>query len=108
MVDFTSALATAGHALKLVGDLRGIQKAFNEAEWKLKVAELNGTLADLKNALVDAKEESKVKDEEIKRLGDNFIILKETIEVRGYRFDKTADGKPNGHAYCPVCMQKEG
>jgi hypothetical protein len=107
VVDFTSALATAGHALKLVTDLRGIQKAFDEAEWKLKVAELNGALAELKNALVDAKEQAKVKNEEIKILEENFLILKETVEVNGFKFDKTADGKPNGHAYCPVCIQKE-
>jgi rubrerythrin len=108
MVDFATALATAGQALKLVNDLRGIQKAFDEAEWKLKVAELNGAIADLKNALVDAKEEVKAKDEELKLLGENFLVLKETVEFRGYKFDKKEDGKPTGHAYCPVCIQKDG
>ena len=108
MVDFVTALATAGNAIKLVGDLRGIQKAFDEAEWKLKIAELNGVLADLKNTLVDAKQELAAKDEELKLLGDNFLVLKETVEVSGFRFDKKPDGTPIGHAYCPVCMQKEG
>jgi hypothetical protein len=94
VVDFVSALATAAQAIKLTQDLRGIQKEFDEAEWKLKVAELNGTLADLKSTLVDAKEEMAGKDDELKLLGDNFLVLKETVEYRGYRYDKTAAGGP--------------
>lgn len=108
MVDFVTAFATAGHAINLVNQLRGIQKSFDEAEWKLKVAELNGAIADLKNALVDAKHELTNKEEELKHLEQNFLVLKETVEADGYRFDKKADGTPTGHAYCPVCMQKEG
>ena len=108
MVDFASAFAASGHAARLVTDLWGIQKAFDEAEWKLKVAELNGILADLKNALIDAKEEARLKDEEIQFLRDKFLILKETVSHAGYKFDKREDGKPTGHAYCPVCMQKDG
>jgi hypothetical protein len=60
-LDINIALTTAGEALKIVNQLWGVQKAFNEAEWKLKVAELNGALATLKNAIVDAKEELKLK-----------------------------------------------
>jgi hypothetical protein len=108
MVDFATAFVTASNALKLVNDLRGIQKAYDEAEWKLKVAELNGAIADLKNTLVDAKQELAAKDEELKLLEDNFLIIKETVEINGFKFDKKDDGTPTGHAYCPVCMQKEG
>lgn len=108
MVDFAVAFTTAAHAVNLVNQLRGIQKSFDEAEFKLKIAELNSALADLKNALVDAKHEISGKDEEIKLLGDNFLVLKETVEAYGFRFDKKEDGTPTGHAYCPVCMQKEG
>jgi hypothetical protein len=108
MVDIASGLSTAAHAFKLISDLRGIQKSFDEAEWKLKVAELNGAIADLKNTLVDAKEALNAKDEELKFLKKNFLILKETVEVGGFLFDKKPDGTPTGHAYCTVCTQKEG
>ena len=108
MVDFALALSAASNAMNLVNQLRGIQKSFDEAEWKLKVAELNGLLAELKNALVDAKLEISAKDEELKLLGDNFLALKETIEINGYRYDKKEDGAATGHAYCPVCIQKDG
>ena len=108
MVDFATAFVTASNALKLVNDLRGIQKAYDEAEWKLKVAELNGAIADLKNTLVDAKQEIATKDEDLKLLEENFLIIKETVEVDGFKFNKKEDGTPVGHAYCPVCMQKDG
>ena len=108
MVDFVTAFATATHAVNLVNQMRGIHKAFDESEWKLKVAELNSAIADLKLALVDAKQELSKKDEDLKYLGDSFLIFKETVEAHGFRYDKNADGRPTGHAYCPVCIQKEG
>jgi hypothetical protein len=108
MVDFVTALATAGQAIKLAQDLRGIDKALDAAEYKLKIADLTSALADLKNALVEAKEEAKGKEEEFKALEANFLILKETVLFEGYQYDKGPDGKPSGSPYCPVCMQKEG
>lgn len=108
MVDFVTAIATASQAIGLVNQLRGAQKAYDEAEWKLKVADLNGALADLKNALIDAKEEARVKDDELSAVRKTLAIFHDTIEVRGYLFDRKEDGTPTGHAYCPVCTQKEG
>ena len=108
MVDFVGAIATATQAVKLLNDLRGIDKAFESAESKLKIAELNGALADLKNALIDAKEEVRSKQSEFKLLEDNFLVFKETVEVQGFRYDKKDDGTPVGHPYCPVCIQKHG
>jgi hypothetical protein len=57
MVDFITALATAGQAIKLVQDLRGIDKAVDAAEYKIKIADLTGALADLKHALIEAKDD---------------------------------------------------
>ena len=108
MVDFVTAIATATQAVKLVNDLRSVEAAFQSAESKLKIAELNGALADLKNALVDAKEEIRSKQEEFKNLENNFLVLKDTVEVRGFRYDKKEDGSPTGSPYCPVCIQKHG
>jgi rubrerythrin len=108
MVDFVTAIATAGQAIGLVKELAGAQKAFDAAEWKLRLADLNSLVADLKNALVDANAEAKSKEDELKLLRLNFLAHQETVEVKGYRYDKTADEKPTGHPYCPVCIQKHG
>jgi hypothetical protein len=105
MVDFALALATASQALKLVDDLRGIDKALDAAGLKLKIAELTGAISELKVALVDAKEEVAKKQAEIVRLGGLLKRHAELIEADGYKYDKV-DGKAKGHAYCPVCEQE--
>jgi hypothetical protein len=64
MVDLVTALATAAQAIKLAQDLRGIDKAIDAAEYKLKIADLTNALSDIKIALTDAKEELASKDAE--------------------------------------------
>jgi DNA repair exonuclease SbcCD ATPase subunit len=105
MVDFALALSTVSQALKLANDLRGIEKAYDAAELKLKIAELTEKLADLKVTLIDAKDEIATKQAEIDRLGSLLKRHAELIEVDGYKYDKGSDGKAKGHAYCPVCEQ---
>ena len=107
-MDLMTAIATAGQAIKLVQDLRGIGKAFDAAEFKLKIADLNEALADLKMALIDAKDELASKDYEIAKLKEQFRHRAELVEYKGFRYDKTKDGKPKGNPYCPVCEQKLG
>jgi hypothetical protein len=106
MVDIMTALATASQAIKLAQDLRSIDKAMDAAEYKLKIAELSGALSDIKLALVEAKDELASKQSEIDKLKGTFARVQETVEIRGYKYDKNAEGKPTGRAYCPVCEQK--
>jgi hypothetical protein len=103
MVDFVTAFSTASQALKLINDLRGIDKAFDAAELKLKIADLNIAVADLKTALVEAKEEIASKEAEIARLNDLLERTANLVEYQGYRYDKNEKGQPTGWAYCPVC-----
>ena len=98
MVDFVTAIAAASQAIGLFNQLRDAQKAYDQAEWKLKVADLNGALADVKNALIDAKEEARAKDDELKRLIGTFRAWSVTVEVEGCRYDKREDGSPKGFA----------
>jgi hypothetical protein len=108
MVDFMTALATASQAIKLANDLRGIDKAMDAAEYKLKIAELSGALSDIKLALVEAKEELAAKQAEIEELTKRFARVGETVEVKGYKYNKGPDGKPKGAPFCPVCEQNTG
>jgi hypothetical protein len=55
MIDWTLALSTASQAIKFANDLRLIDKEVSQAELKLKVADLTGTLADLKMILTEAR-----------------------------------------------------
>ena len=108
MVDIITALATASQAIKLAQDLRGIDKAVDAAEYKLKIADLTTALSDIKMALNDAKQELAAKDEEIATLKKQFARSKETVEVGGLKYDKNDQGQPKGRAYCPVSEQKLG
>jgi rubrerythrin len=108
MVDIMTALATASQAIKLAQDLRGIDKAMDAAEYKLKIADLTAALSDIKMALTDAKEELASKDAEIGRLKTQFKQSADTVEKHGFKYKKGADGEPRGSAYCPVCEQKSG
>jgi hypothetical protein len=108
MTDFVTAFAVAGQAINLIKELRGVDKALSEAEFKVKIADLNIAVSELKNALVDAKDEVKLKDEEIARLNKMFVKIKDTVELSGYLYDKNEEGKPHGYAYCAVCLQKHG
>jgi hypothetical protein len=108
MVDLMTAIATATQAINLAKQIREADNAFGNAEWKFKTADLNSALADLKNALIDAKEEIRAKDDEIKRLSTLMHKWSETVEVKGFHYDKDSDGNPRGAPYCPVCFQKDG
>lgn len=108
MVDIITTLATASQAIKLAQDLRGIDKAMDAAEYKLKIADLTSALSDIKLALTETKDELASKDAEIAALKKQFKRLAETIEISGFKYDKKEDGKPRGKAYCPVCEQKSG
>ena len=105
MVDFVLALSTVSQALKLVNDLRSIEKVYDAAELKLKIADLTGKLADLQLTLVEAKEEIAQKQTEIDRLGNTLKRHADLVEAGGYKYDKNRAGKATGHAYCPVCEQ---
>jgi hypothetical protein len=106
MVDFMTALATAGQAYKLAQDLRGIDKAVDAAGYKIKIADLTEALADLKHALIEARDDLAEKDAVIEQLKKLLQRKAELVEHRGFSYDKTNDGKPKGDAYCPVCMEK--
>jgi hypothetical protein len=112
VIDWPLALSTASQALKLVGELRSIDKEVSQADLKLKIADLTTALADLKVTLTEAHSEAAEKDSEIERLKKvHRRVQDETIELYGYRYRKRTDGKPPGAAgnpFCDACLQKEG
>ncbi len=111
VIDWALALSTASQAFRFANDLRSIDKEMGQAELKLKVADLTGTLADLKVILTEARDEAAEKDAEIARLKKlQRRVEEETIELYGYRYRKRKDGKQGGagNPMCDVCFQKDG
>jgi hypothetical protein len=109
MVDIPVAIAAITNAIKLASDLRTIEREFDVAEYKLKIADLTTLLANVKIALGDARTEHAAKDAEIERL-KAFLAKRDTdtVEYQGYRYRKGEDGKPRGQPYCSVCELKHG
>lgn len=85
-MDLAGGLAAVGQALGIAKALKDIDKSFDAATHKVRVAELYSSLAEVKMALTDAREEIHAKDGEIKR-------LKEYI-----------DGLKSGEV-CPICQK---
>jgi rubrerythrin len=109
MIDWPLTLATVSHALKLVQDMRTLDKEISAAELKLKIADLTTTLADVKLTLTDARAEAIEKDEKIERLESlHRRLADQTVERHGYRYRKDLAGNPTGNPFCPVCFEKAG
>src|SRR5258708_32123904 len=80
-MDIPIALTSLTKGLELLKAIREIDKNFDAATYKGKIAELMSTVADAKNALTEARDELAARDQEIKRLKTNFQ-LKDDNTVR--------------------------
>jgi hypothetical protein len=107
-MDIGPALTSITASVSLVRAVIETSNALDRAELKARMAEVIVSLADAKTALVDAQSEIASKDDEIRRLKDAFARREETVEVNGHRYSKGADGKPDGRAFCPRCLEVDG
>jgi hypothetical protein len=111
VIDWPVTFSTVSQAIKLANELRSIDKEVSQADLKLKVAELTGSLADIKLTLTQAKTDAAEKDEEIARLKKlQQRVVDETVELYGYRYRKRKDdkGPVAGNPMREVCLQKDG
>src|SRR5918911_744301 len=100
-MDLMAALAGITHALNIVKFVREEEGALGGAELKTKMADLTEALADAKLALVEARETIEQRDKEIERLRATFQRRDETVERAGYRYRKNESGEPIGLPFCP-------
>src|SRR5271169_1821350 len=83
-MDLIVGIAAATKALEALKAIRDIDKSFDEAAWKAKVAELMGDIADMKIALVTANDTIHALEKGKKELTDKlaFKAEKTTYEKR--------------------------
>lgn len=108
MVDIAAGLSMAAQAIAIAKDLRDIDKSLDIGEFKAKMAELYGSLADVKMALADAQSAMKEKDAEIARLQEAFRARSEMVEYHGFKYQAFPTGDPKGYPYCPRCENTDG
>jgi rubrerythrin len=106
MADFVMMLNVIGQGIGLVKELNDVNKHFDEATLKLKIAELSGVLASTQIALSELQVEMNKKDQEINRLKSAFAEKSELTEHDGFQYRRGPDGLPRGRLYCPVCLAK--
>jgi hypothetical protein len=83
-MDFIGSIAIATKAIEGLKLLRGLEKTFDEASFKMQIADITSNLADLKTALVEDKFDAAEKDAEISRLKNEFAFKAEkTIQKKG-------------------------
>ncbi len=104
-MDIAGSISAVTAALGLVKELREIDAQFDKAEMKLKIAELTEALSDAKLGLVDVAQSLKEKDEQINKLKASIQRREETVERNGYHYRKGGNGGPVGKPFCPVCLE---
>lgn len=108
-MDIVSGIGAVTSALGIAKTLRGIEKTYDEATYKAQVAELINALTDAKLAMAEAKEDLAGKDKEIERLKASFEAKAALVSGEGgYSYMADDKGGPIGYPVCPKCEQVNG
>lgn len=108
-MDIVSGIAAVTQGLGIAKALRSIEKSYDEATFKAKIAEVIESLTDAKLALAEAKDAMAAKDKEIERLKAAFESkAKLATGDGGYSYFADDSGKPVGYPVCPKCEQVNG
>jgi hypothetical protein len=109
-MDFVTPIAIAKQALDALQNLRKVEKALDEATLKAELAEVTSKMADVRMALVDAKDDAAAKDAEINRLKKSFETKNALVTYHQQKYFRSeADPtKPVGLPICPRCEEVDG
>jgi hypothetical protein len=104
-MDIMTGISAATKALEALKAIKDINKSFDAATWKAKVAELMSDIADMKVALIDANDKirnlEKHNDELIEKV--KFKAGKTKYE-HGLEYEVFEDGTTAELPFCQHCM----
>lgn len=93
--------------MTIAKDLRALDKSFDEAVLKTQIVVLMEQLTDVKLQIIEAREDSSAKDQEITRLRNDLDFRQTKLVVKGqYRYLANSEGKAEGYPICPQCERK--
>lgn len=108
-MDIAAGIAAVTQGLGIAKALRGIEKSYDEATFKAKIAEVIESLTDAKLALAEAKENMAEREKEIQRLKESFLLREKLVQDRGdYKYIANEYGEPIGYPICPKCEVVDG
>lgn len=106
MIEFPIILKTVSDAISIARAVADAKTVWEQADLKLRMADVTSALADAKNTLTEAQVEMRDKEQEIDRLKQAFTRIDETVEFQGKRYRKGPDDKPMGRPFCTVCWEE--
>jgi fumarate hydratase class II len=104
-MDIMSAIAAGTKALEALKAIQDINKQYDAAAWKAKVAELMSDVADMKLALIDANENIRQLENEKKELNDRVAFkVEKTRYENGFLYEVFDNGTVAELPFCQNCM----
>jgi hypothetical protein len=104
-MDIMSAVAAGTKALEALKALQDINKQYDAATWKAKVAELMSDVADMKIALISANENIRELENEKKELSAKIAFKAEKTKYQnGFLYEVFDDGSTAEFPFCQNCM----
>jgi hypothetical protein len=108
-MDVISGISAATQAIGIAKTLRSIEKNYDQATYMAQIADLINALTDAKLALSDAKDGLAERDKEIDRLRASFEVKATLVEGDGgYNYLPDSNAKAIGYPVCPKCEQLHG
>lgn len=105
MVTIAEGIAAATFAMNAAKDLIGIDRSISEADFKLKIAVMTESIANVKIAMVELQDELHRSEKEVQRLRAAFKTKEETVKENGFHY-VSDNGVPVGMPLCPVCIEE--
>lgn len=100
-----SALTGVKTATEIAKYVKDAGTAFDEADFKLKMAELLIALAESQSALAESTQSISEKEEEIKKLQDLLKFSSKIQRFNNAYFELDPDNKLIGDPYCQHCWE---
>jgi hypothetical protein len=104
-MDIMSAIAAGTKALEALKAVQDINKQYDAATWKAKVAELMSDIADMKVTLIDASDQIRQLESEKKELTAKVSFKAEKTKYEnGLLYEVFEDGTIAEFPFCQNCM----
>lgn len=106
-MDLIGGISAATEGLKLVNELRKIDKEVDKADLKLRLIELADKLMDAKQALQEAQEREFSLKRRIVELEERNDLKDRLKDFDGLLYEVDEGGREVGEPYCNHCFVKE-
>jgi len=106
-MELIAAMAGITNAINLVKTMRQIEKDYDASTLKIQLADLSNALADAKMTLTEISLENYSLKNENERLKKSQSETQNLVEYDGFLFLKKEDGSLPKFPICPCCYEKE-